>query len=51
MIKKEIAKKYNIKEDKIKFYLIPLEKKQLPFFKVEVENSTLNTLTNGFNLK
>jgi protease-4 len=48
-IQKEINKKYKIKD--IKFYNISLEKKQLPFFKIEVENSTLNTLTNGINLK
>ena len=48
-IQKEINKKYKIKD--IKFYNISLEKKQLPFFKIEVENSTLNTLTNGLNLK
>ena len=50
-IKKEVAKKYNLKEKDIKFYKISLEKKKLPFFKIEVENSTLNTLTNGLNLK
>ena len=50
-IQKEIAKKYKLKPNDIKFYLIPLESRQLPFFKVEVENSTLKTLTNGFNLK
>jgi len=48
-IKKEIEKKYHIKN--IEFYNIRLEKKQLPFFKVEVENTTLNTLANGLNLK
>ena len=48
-IKKEIKKKYNLKD--IKFYRISLDKKQLPFFKIEVENNTLNSLTNGLNLK
>jgi len=48
-IRKEIEKKYHIKN--IKFYKINLTKKQLPFFKVEVENSTLKTFTNGLNLK
>ncbi|RUM55351.1 MAG: signal peptide peptidase SppA [Nautilia sp.] len=50
-IKKEVAKKFNLKEKDIKFYSISLENKKMPFFKVEVENSTLNTLTNGLNLK
>ena len=50
-IKKEVAKKYNIKPKDIKFYTISLEKKSLPFFKIEVENTTLKTLTNGLNLK
>ena len=48
-IKKRIQKTYKLKN--VEFYNIPLEKKQLPFFKIEVENSTLNTLTNGLNLK
>jgi hypothetical protein len=50
-IKKEVAKKFKLKEKEIKFYQIPLEKKRMPFFKVEVENSTLKTLINGMNLK
>ena len=50
-IKKEIAKKFKLKEKEIKFYKIVMEKKQLPFFKVELENSTLNSLTQGLNLK
>jgi len=50
-IKKEIAKKFKLKEKDIKFYNISLEKKSLPFFKIEVENTTLKTLTNGLNLK
>jgi hypothetical protein len=28
-----------------------LENKKMPFFKVEVENTTLKTLANGLNLK
>jgi protease-4 len=50
-IKKEVAKKFKLKEKDIKFYSILLEDKKMPFFKVEVENTTLNTLTNGLNLK
>jgi len=50
-IKNEIAKKFKLKAKDIKFYSISLEDKKLPFFKVEVENSTLNTLANGLNLK
>jgi len=50
-IKKEVAKKFKLKEQDIKFYKVSLEKKSLPFFKIEVENTTLNTLANGFNLK
>jgi protease-4 len=50
-IKKEVAKKFKLKEKDIKFYSIALEDKKMPFFKVEVENTTLNTLTNGLNLK
>jgi protease-4 len=50
-IKKEIAKRFKLKENEIKFYKISMEDKKLPFFKVEVENSTLNTLTQGLNLK
>ena len=46
-----VAKKFNLKEDEIKFYKIVMEKKQLPFFKVEFENSTLNSLTQKLNLK
>ena len=51
MIKDEVAKKFNLKKDDIKFYRVSLEKKSLPFFKIEVENSTLKTLTQGLNLK
>ena len=50
-IKKEVAKKFNLKEKDIKFYSISLEDKKMPFFKVEIQNSTLHTLTNGLNLK
>jgi len=47
-IQKEIYKKYKIKN--IDFYNIQLDKKQLPFFKVEIENSTLKAFE-GINLK
>ena len=50
-IKEEVAKKFKLDKDKIKFYTISLKDKQLPFFKIEVENSTLNTLTKGLNLQ
>jgi len=50
-IKKEVAKKFKLKEKDIKFYSISLEDRKMPFFKVEVENTTLKTLANGLNLK
>jgi len=50
-IKNEVAKKFKLKPKNIKFYSISLDDKKMPFFKVEVENSTLKTLVNGLNLK
>ncbi|NPA54765.1 MAG: signal peptide peptidase SppA [Epsilonproteobacteria bacterium] len=45
-IKQEIAHKYHIAAKEIRFYNIELNKKELPFFKVEIQNSTLKTLQN-----
>jgi protease-4 len=47
-IQKRLSKKLN---QKVKFYKISIEKKELPFFKIEVENSNLKTLINQFELK
>jgi len=48
-IKKRIEKKYHIKN--IPFYNIVIDKKTNPFFKIEVENSTLKTFMKEFDIK
>ena len=50
-IKKEIAKKEHIAINKIKFYNINMNNQKLPFFKIEVQDTTLKTLANGLHLQ